>query len=355
MVDKKHIKLRGMIGLDDNATPEFLERGLADAGGGPVRIDINSPGGFVHSGLEMANMLRRYSGHVTVRVVGMAASMASYIPMMANTVEVEDNTVLIIHNPFGGTFGDYQAAEKEAVLLKGLARLLGKGYADKTGKSVEAIAQLMDEETFFFGDEIVAEGFADTVVKGEGEGDKTKALAFAQGEIKACEELLKDAGKPVQYEKIAALMGGVPKTTEKTMAKTPEAPVPEAKKTLAEVLADNPEAKAEHEASIAKSQLEAKAAKIAEPLLKADYPDPVKAQITKLAQAGNLEGLQAFAAMHLAKTETANQQAAQKEQGEETPPEGPSGESLDGIITDASQMAGEVARFKAQNGIEGAK
>jgi ATP-dependent protease ClpP protease subunit len=255
----KKITIRGVIGFEDTATPSFLARELESADGESVELEFNSPGGFVFAGLEMANMVRNYRGRVTARIVGLAASMSSYIPMMADEVIVEDNAVFMIHNPRTMAAGDQHDMSKAASRLEALAGLLAKAYTKKTGKDMAAVREMMDQETFLFGDEIVEHGFADMVIEGSDDKDKAQAVAVAEEEIKACIDIIKEAeGDKESDDKIAALLKI--DTTESRSENNTQPPAPEAGKTqeeeanempdLKKFLADNPEAKAEYDAAL---------------------------------------------------------------------------------------------------------
>ncbi|MEE8206914.1 MAG: head maturation protease, ClpP-related [Nitrospinaceae bacterium] len=331
------ITIRGMIGLDDNATPEFLERELSRANGEDVLLEINSPGGFVFEGLEMANQVRRYPGGITARVVGMAASMASYIPMMADRFEVEDNTGFMIHNPAFFAFGNQHDMEKASNFLASLAETLGKAYVVKTGKSTAEIAALMDEETFLFGEEIVSEGFADAVVGETSEGDdaaKATAIATALEEIKACASLVDEAQKasPPDLRKIAAFLSAEP------VQKHLNLPQEEKTMDLKEFLEANPEAKAEFDKQIkaAADAAETKGADTVRASMKAamdvglpiisseHYPDKAKAEVSRMIQAGETEKIKTLVSVHDMLTEEVKGEQAEGEQEEETPAELPS-------------------------------
>ena len=329
----KKITLRGMIGLDDQATPEYLEGELASANGEDVVLEINSPGGFVTDGLEMANMVRNYSGHITAKVVGLAASMASYIPMMADHIEVEDNTVFMIHNPFGAAFGDHRDMEFMAKMLENLRNLLAKAYAKQTGKSVKEIAALMDETTFLFGEQIAEEGFADEVIGGsdDGENDKATAILAAQVEIQACEELVDEVQKEqeIDVEKIAALMGSAKPQRKKAATETAK-PVKQEKKpmTFQEYLEKNPEAKAQYDADLKAAREEGEKAgreainatmDVGLPIMSsANYPATLKAEVAEKMKAGDVDGLSGIVSTMDMLTEAQKAEAAEKEQSGET-------------------------------------
>ena len=73
--------------FDDDVTPKIFE-GELKAESGDVVVWINSPGGDCFAASQIYNMLKEYSGKVTVKVDGIAASAASVIAMAGDTVYV---------------------------------------------------------------------------------------------------------------------------------------------------------------------------------------------------------------------------------------------------------------------------
>ena len=359
----KKITLRGMIGFDDQATPEYLEGELSSAAGEDVILEINSPGGFVFDGLEMANMVRNYSGHITAKVVGIAASMASYIPMMADRIVVEDNTVFMIHNPSGFAMGDHRDMEFMAKLLENLRNLLSKAYAKQTGKSAKEIAALMDETTFLFGEQIAGEGFADEVIGGSGDGEKDKetAILAARVEIQACEELVNEVqnSQEIDVEKIAALMGSAKPQRKKPESKPAKPAKQEQKMTWQEFLEKNPEAKAEYDAELKTAREEGEKAgreaigatmDVALPIMSSPvYPDTVKAKVAEKMKAGDVGGISEIVSTLDMLTEAQKAEQAEGEQSEETLADAP--KNNNGLITDVSQLAEAVAYHKSTYGM----
>ena len=325
------INIRGVIGIDPEATPEHLGAELTKAGGEDVLILINSPGGFVFEGYEMANQIRRHPQSVTVRVTGIAASMASYIAVMANVTEVEDNAVFMIHNPWTFLRGDYRAMEKEARVMESLTVLLARAYAEKTDQSVGAIRDAMDNESWFFGAEIVDAGFADSTVNaGDGAESRIEALQSATVAVTLCVEALKSKGE--DFTKIAALLtGSEPEArTEPELEPTEE----ESAMTLAEFLKENPEAKAEVDAMVedAKSGVVNAAIEAKKVLGSGAYPLAVQSVVLDMVIEGNLPGISTAASVYDQIQESAKSEAAKEasEKTEETPSEEP--KSGDGII-----------------------
>jgi ATP-dependent Clp protease, protease subunit len=174
----KDIIISGEIGWD--VWPANIRRQLIEANGEDVKFIISSPGGFVSDALEIFNMIRNYAGNTIAVLSGFAMSAASYIPLAADEIHAEDNAVFMIHNVHGGVWGDHNDILHYGEMVQGLSLMIAKAYAKHTGKPVEDIQQLMDAETYFFGDEIVSNGFASKVIGTDTEGDSQTAKAQAK-------------------------------------------------------------------------------------------------------------------------------------------------------------------------------
>ncbi len=140
-----------------NTTPKALREALHEADGKPVRIEINSPGGSVYEGLEMFNAIKNYPGHTETRIVGVAASMASIVALAGNKKTAESSAVYMIHNAMSWESGDYRDLRKTADQLEAMSAHLARIYERHGG--VENPRELMDAETWAYGDEIVDFGF----------------------------------------------------------------------------------------------------------------------------------------------------------------------------------------------------
>jgi ATP-dependent Clp endopeptidase proteolytic subunit ClpP len=242
----KIIAISGEIGWD--VWPEEIRAQIAEAKDDePLQFDISSPGGYIYDGLEIFNMIRNYPGPTTTHAVGMAASMASYLLMAGDTKKAASNAIFMIHNARGYTGGDHLLHRKRANVLEGMSKLLGQEYVAQTGKSKEEIAKLMDDETYLFGNEILAAGFVDEIVNIESEekdaAAKDDLILNAMMKVDAVTEKIKS--KPEDLLKIAALLP----TDPPKPAKAPVKPNPSQGKTMNEeqflaFLETNPEAKA---------------------------------------------------------------------------------------------------------------
>ncbi|OPX47283.1 peptidase S14, partial [Citrobacter portucalensis] len=128
-----------------------------------INLHINSPGGDVFDGIAIFNALKHHGAAITVHIDGLAASMASVIAMVGNPVIMPENTMMMIHKPWGFAGGDANDMRDYADLLDKVESVLIPAYAEKTGKTADEIAAMLDDETWMDGKECLAHGFADQV------------------------------------------------------------------------------------------------------------------------------------------------------------------------------------------------
>lgn len=126
-----------------------------------ITVFINSPGGSVFDGLAIYNALRQHPSNVTVKVMGVAASAASFIAMAGDKIVMPENAFMMVHNPMGGVFGNADEMRDWADTLDKIAASLISIYVARTGKSEDEIKTLLDAETWLTAAEAVEMGFAD--------------------------------------------------------------------------------------------------------------------------------------------------------------------------------------------------
>jgi ATP-dependent protease ClpP protease subunit len=142
--------------------------------GAAITLRINSPGGDVIEGAAICNILKADGRPVTSYIDGMAASMASVIPMVGKVI-MPSNALMMVHNPWTVSMGDADQLRKDAGLLDKIKGQIVGAYEAKVGakKSRAEIVAMMDAETWMDGSEAVAAGFADEC----GEAIKVAACA----------------------------------------------------------------------------------------------------------------------------------------------------------------------------------
>lgn len=121
-----------------------------------LNIYINSGGGSVYAGLAIYNQLKRKKCNKVVRVDGLAASIASVIMLAGDKVIIPKTAQTMIHDPWMGIWGGFNAAEfrKMADDLDACGETILNVYAEnlKEGISVDEIKTMMHEESWLTGE-----------------------------------------------------------------------------------------------------------------------------------------------------------------------------------------------------------
>lgn len=128
-----------------------------------INLHINSPGGSIFDGVAIYNSLVNHSAKVNVKIDGLAASIASVIAMAGDHIEIAENGMMMIHDPWNMVMGGSEDMRKEADLLDQLKNSIVGTYARRTERDRGELGQMMTDETWMDGLESVAEGFADDV------------------------------------------------------------------------------------------------------------------------------------------------------------------------------------------------
>lgn len=146
------------------ASPNSVSKVIDEANGEDLEVEINSSGGSVFAGSEIYTILKDYKGHVTVKIVGLAASAASVIAMAGNKVMMSPTAQMMIHNVSTYTSGDYRDMEHSAEVLKSANNTIANAYRLKTGKTQEELLKLMDNETWMTAQKAKELGFVDEIM-----------------------------------------------------------------------------------------------------------------------------------------------------------------------------------------------
>lgn len=189
----KIINIEGTIGWE--TTAQSVRDDLRDADGEDVIVEINSPGGYISEGLTIFNILKNYSGRVDTKIIGHAASMATYIAMVGQTRSAENNAVFMIHNGWGIAIGDHREMLKYGNHLNSLTGIIAKQYAASTDRDIDELRLLMDDETYFYGDEIKEAGFVTEMADADDTDSaltRDEAMAAAKIQISGCKAEITD-------------------------------------------------------------------------------------------------------------------------------------------------------------------
>lgn len=176
--------------------------------GEEIKLVVDCPGGDCFEGISIYNFIRDYARNhtnkITTYIQGMAASAASWIVCAANSVNpenkivVEDNSIFMIHNCWGLAIGDHREMQKSADFSKRIDNLIIKMLSNRSKKDEKKIEKLMADETWYFGNEILENGFCDEVIAAgrDAETDPLAEMEDKMNEAKvafnSCQKKFKD-------------------------------------------------------------------------------------------------------------------------------------------------------------------
>ncbi|EPQ3181059.1 Clp protease ClpP [Klebsiella pneumoniae] len=210
--DDNSISVFDVIGQDywgEGITAKRIAGALRAMNGADVTVNINSPGGDMFEGLAIYNLLREYEGHVTVKVLGIAASAASIIAMAGDDIQIGRGAFLMIHNCWVYAMGNRHDFAELAQSLEPFDTAMADIYAARSGLDIAAVQKLMDGESYIGGSDAVAKGLADSLLSADAVSDGDESPVAA---IRKLDALLAKSNTPRAERRklIKALSGGMP-------------------------------------------------------------------------------------------------------------------------------------------------
>ena len=131
-----------------------------------ISLYINSPGGYIHSGLAILDTMGHIKNNISTVCVGIAASMASVI-LSAGTKGkrfILPNAEVMIHQPHGGAQGQASDIEISAKHIIRSRETLNKILAKNTGQPLSKIEKDVDRDFFMSAEEAKKYGIIDKVL-----------------------------------------------------------------------------------------------------------------------------------------------------------------------------------------------
>lgn len=128
---------------------------------------INSPGGYIHSGLAVLDTMQYVKPDIATVCVGMAASMASVILSAGKRGKrsVLPHAQIMIHQPHGGAEGQATDIEITAKQILKQRDILNKMLSKNTGQPLAKIEKDVDRDFFMDPEEAKKYGIVDTIHK----------------------------------------------------------------------------------------------------------------------------------------------------------------------------------------------
>lgn len=143
--------------VDPNEFKDELDE-LAREGVRDFNIYINSPGGSVFAASTIVSLIKRFAqttgAKVNSFVDGLCASAATYLCMVADEINIYQNSILMIHKPMTFSVGNADDLQKDIDVLNTLEdNTMIPMYAEKAKVDKKELKKLIADETWFSGNE----------------------------------------------------------------------------------------------------------------------------------------------------------------------------------------------------------
>ena len=141
-----------------------------------IFIYINSPGGYVASGLAIYDTIQYIRPDVHTICMGQAASMAAVL-LCAGTKGKRSalpHSRIMIHQPMGGSEGQASDIEIYAKEIVKMRERLTQILSDHTGQDIERIRKDSDRNFFMSAEEAKEYGIIDQVITRKQEVEKSE-------------------------------------------------------------------------------------------------------------------------------------------------------------------------------------
>lgn len=161
----KEIYIYGEIGTD--VTSNGIRKELQALNGEKeIAVRINSGGGSVFEGNAIRELLANHPAKIHIYIDSLAASIASVIAMVGDTVNIAKNGMIMIHDAFLVTAGNHRELRKQADDLERINETVINAYLDRGVKlSRERLVDMMKNETWLDAEDAKKYGFVDNITE----------------------------------------------------------------------------------------------------------------------------------------------------------------------------------------------
>lgn len=155
---------------DDDVSPITVRDALDEMGSvSTLNIRVNSYGGSVYAGNAIINILDSYRKKTGAKIVayieGIAASMGSGVPMVADKIYMAENAMYMLHKPFAVVIGNTSDLEKEIDVLERAEETLLTNYMRHYNGTKDELKELLKNETWMTASEALECGLCDEVIE----------------------------------------------------------------------------------------------------------------------------------------------------------------------------------------------
>lgn len=141
------IRITGEI-FDTEETVKAIQTVTED-----IDLYINSPGGDVFAGLNVVNAIQKSKVQVTAHVEVMAASIAGVIALACDKIEIDKNSLVMLHNCWTVSSGNKKALEQDIKAMEAIDNILHNIISENSTDET-LIAQIEEGDVWLTGEEV---------------------------------------------------------------------------------------------------------------------------------------------------------------------------------------------------------
>lgn len=132
-----------------------------------ISLYINTPGGYIHSGLAIMDAMNHIKPGVSTMCVGIAASMGSLLLSSGQKGKryILPHAEVMIHQPLGGAEGQASDIEISAKHILKQKDIINKILAKNTGQSIKNIEKDVDRDYYLDAEAAKKYGLVDEILK----------------------------------------------------------------------------------------------------------------------------------------------------------------------------------------------
>ncbi|MCX7633725.1 MAG: ATP-dependent Clp protease proteolytic subunit [Turneriella sp.] len=144
-----------------------------------IYVYINSPGGYVSSGLAIYDTIQLIRPEVRTVCTGQASNIAALI--LASGAKGKRSALphsrVLLHQPLGGASGQAADIEIQAREVLRIRDTLNRLYHKHTGQTLETIEQQTERDLYMTAEEAVKWGLIDYIITARSENDSKSGAA----------------------------------------------------------------------------------------------------------------------------------------------------------------------------------
>ena len=168
LLSERKVFLWGQV--DDDSAKHVIDRLLyldMQDPGKDITLFINSPGGYVTSGMAVYDTIKSLSSPVSTVCMGFAASMGSLLLSVGAKGKrfIYPHAKVMIHQPSGGAQGQSSDIQIQAQEILKTKRIGAQILAENCGQDFDRVMKDFDRDYWMDADESVAFGIVDGIIK----------------------------------------------------------------------------------------------------------------------------------------------------------------------------------------------